>query len=105
MNKKTPEFFYKPIDGSAPLSIYWYDGPKGDAVEANNEDGVGFFGSSGELLSVIFDDVAENKDMQHLEFDRFRVDISVNKGKVSFLLAEHSQAKMPAKTAKKKIAR
>ena len=86
MKKKKPEVFYRPIDGSAPLSIYWYEGPKGDAVEANNEDGVGFFGTSGELLGVIFDDVSEKKDDQFLEFLNSRVEISVKNGKVFFKL-------------------
>jgi hypothetical protein len=88
MKKKKPEVFYRPIDGSAPLSIYWYEGPKGDAVEANNEDGVGFFGPSGELLGVIFDDVSEKKDSQTLLFDHYRVNIEVNKGKVSYSVHE-----------------
>lgn len=80
MKKKKAEIFYKPIDGSAPLSIYWYKGSKGDAVEANNEMGVGFFGPSGELLGVIFDDVSEKKDRQTLKFDHCSVTIEVSKG-------------------------
>ena len=88
MKRKSPQIYYHPIDGSAPLSIYWYEGPKGDAVEANNEDGVGFFGPEGELLGVMFDDVDEKKDHQKLEFDNYRVEISVNKGKISHSLYE-----------------
>ena len=99
MKKKKPVVFYQPIDGSAPLSIYWYDGPKGNAVEANNVDGVGFFGPSGELLGVIFDDVTESKDQQHLEFDHHRVDIVMNKGKASYSLTEIQ--KKAARTPKK----
>jgi hypothetical protein len=53
--------FFNPIEGSAPLSISWSTGPKGDAVEANNESGVGFFSEKGDLLAVIFDDVEEKK--------------------------------------------
>jgi hypothetical protein len=82
MKKKKKEIFYNPIDGSAPLSIYWYDGPKGDAVEADNEKGVGFFLPSGELLGVIFDDVVERKDRQTLLFGPCSVTIEVNKGSV-----------------------
>ena len=81
---KTPTVFYKPIDGSAPLSIYWFSGKKGDAIEASNEDGVGFFNETGELLGVIFDDVSEKKDHQFLEFDHYRVEIKVTKGKITF---------------------
>lgn len=80
--KKT-EVFFRPIEGSAPLSIYWYPGPYGDAIEANNESGVGFFSATGELLGVIFDDVKEKRDDQVLEFDRYRVEVSVRNGKVT----------------------
>jgi len=97
--KKNPDVFYKPIDGSAPLFIYWYDGPKGDAIEANNEDGVGFFTPSGELMGVIFDDVSESKDQQHLEFDHYRVEVTVSKGKVSYTLEELDRKKKTKKKA------
>jgi hypothetical protein len=83
MKKKKPEVYFNPIDGSAPLSIYWYDGPKGDAKEAKNERGVGFFSPSGDLLGVIFDDVSDKKDRQHLTFDRCMVEVEVNKGAIS----------------------
>ena len=102
MKKKKPEIFYRPIDGSAPLSIYWYEGPEGDAVEANNEDGVGFFGPSGELLGVIFDDVEEKKDHQFLEFDRYRVEVAVNKGKISHALTSIETSKRKLRTSKKR---
>jgi hypothetical protein len=62
------KFFYNPIDGSAPLSIYWYDGAKGDAVEAPTGEGVGFFSPSQDILGVIFDNVSEQDDEQELFF-------------------------------------
>jgi hypothetical protein len=96
VKKKKPEVHYNPIAGSAPLSISWFDGPKGDAVEAKNEIGVGFFSPSGDLLMIEFDDVEEKKDQQHLEFDRYRAEIIVNKGKVDYSLKE-----LPKKTAMK----
>lgn len=77
------EVFYHPIEGSSPLSIYWRKGPYGDAIEAKNEIGVGFFSQTGELLAAQFDDVEEKKDHQVLEFDRYRVEIFVSKGKIS----------------------
>ena len=40
---KTPEVFFNPISGSGPVAIYFQDGPYGDAKEANNEIGIGFF--------------------------------------------------------------
>lgn len=80
---KKAKIYYNPIEGSAPLSIYWSNGPKGDAVEANNEDGVGFFSSKGDLLGVIFDDVSEQKDSQKLIFDYYVVEVNVVNGKVS----------------------
>ena len=102
MKKKKPELFYRSIDGSAPLSIYWYEGPKGDAVEANNEDGVGFFGPSRELLGVIFDDVEEGNDHQVLEFDRYRVEVFVRKGKVSYSVTELPPVKRTSRGSKKR---
>lgn len=94
VKKKKPIVFFSPIDGSAPLSIYWYEGPKGDAVEANNVDGVGFFGPFGELLGVIFDDVDEAKDQKHLVFDHYRVDVLVNKGKITYTVTELHKKKV-----------
>ena len=85
---KKAKVYYSPIGDSAPLGIYWYEGPKGDAVEASNSEGVGFFGTGGELLGVIFDDVASTEDLQHLDFNGYRVDLRVIKGKVTFNLRE-----------------
>ena len=102
MKRKKPELYYNPIDGSAPLAIYWYDGPKGDAVEANNVDGVGFFGPTGELLGVIFDDVKEKKDRQKLEFDRYRVEIEINNGNVSHALTPLDSPKKIVRSSKKR---
>ncbi len=75
--------FFHPIEGSGALTISWTSGPKGDAREANNGSGVGFFSESGELLCVIFDEVQESQDQQLLEFDRYRVEIAIKNGKVS----------------------
>ncbi len=98
--KKAESYFFKPIDGSAPLSIYFYDiGNLGDAVEAKNEAGVGWFSPNGEILAVQFDEVDENKDNQKLVFDRYRVEVQVNKGKISYHLTEIHQK--PLKHAKK----
>ncbi len=35
------------------------------------------------MLSVQFDDVNEKQDHQVLEFDRYRIEVSVDKGKIS----------------------
>jgi hypothetical protein len=99
--KKKTNIFFSPRDGSAPLAISWYSGPKGDAVEANNEIGIGFFGSHGELLMVEFDDVNEKKDHQVLEFDRYRVEVTVNKGKISHTLMPLAAPKKGSRSSKK----
>ena len=91
---KKAKISFRVIDGSGPLSISWFNGPKGDAVEAKNGIGVGFFSNNGELLMVEFDDVDENKDQQHLEFDHFNVDVSVNKGKIAYTLTEIPEKKV-----------
>ncbi|MFZ4402714.1 MAG: hypothetical protein ACOYOK_01315 [Pseudobdellovibrionaceae bacterium] len=78
---KNPSVFFKPIEGSAPMTVSFFDGPKGKAVEDMNELGVGFFSSDGTLLGVIFDDVQENADHQVLEFKGgLRVEVKVKKG-------------------------
>ncbi len=98
--KKASSTFFKPIGGSAPLSIYFYEsGSLGDAVEANNEIGVGWFSPNGEILAVQFDDVEEAKDHQILQFDRYRVEVSVNKGRIS-----HKLEGIRGRTRKKKAA-
>ena len=81
---KKAEISFRVIGSSGPLSISWYPGPHGDAVEAKNQAGVGFFSPNGELLSVEFDDVQEKQDHQVLEFDRYRVEVTTKNGKVSY---------------------
>jgi len=99
---KKAKVSFRVIGDSGPLSISWFQGPKGDAVEAKNEIGVGFFSASGELLSVEFDDVDEKHDRQVLEFDRYKVEVSVNKGKVSYSLTPLEMTKKTTRTSKKK---
>jgi hypothetical protein len=102
--KKSNSIFFKPIGGSAPLSIYYYEmaGNLGDATEANNENGVGWFSPNGELLAVQFDDVEEKKDHQLLEFNRYRVEVFVNKGKVSHSLELLGFPKNASRSPKKR---
>lgn len=71
------------IGGSGALHLDFQPGPFGDATEAKKGDGVGFFAQNGDLQGVTFDDVDAKQDHQTLEFDRYRIEISVNKGKVS----------------------
>jgi hypothetical protein len=66
------------------LSIYWYPGPYGDAVEAKSGAGVGWFAPNGELLGVEFDDVAYARDRQVLAFAAGeRIEVRVARGSVS----------------------
>lgn len=101
--KKARSVFFKPIGGSAPLSIYYYEsGNLGDAVEANNELGVGWFSPNGEILAVQFDDVEEKKDHQVLEFDRYRVEVNVKDGKVSHNLLQLGSRRKKIQLSKKR---
>lgn len=84
---------FRIIGDSGPLSISWFKGPKGAAVESRSENGVGFFSLSGELLAVEFDDVEKSNDEQFLEFDHTTVSVSVKKGKVSFSKTERKRAR------------
>lgn len=98
---KKPKISFRVFGNSGPLTLSWFDGPKGDAVEANNTIGVGFFSKEGTLLCVEFDDVNEKNDHQVLEFDRYRVEVTVVKSKVSCAFKEIESKK---KTSKKKVA-
>jgi hypothetical protein len=80
---KKPEISFRHFEGSGPLSIYWHEGPYGDAVEARRGSGVGWFARNGELLGVVeFDDVAYPADEQTLEFSGgLTVIVRITKGK------------------------
>jgi hypothetical protein len=91
--------FFHPIEGTGQLGISWSAGPKGDAIEAKKGEGVGFFSSKGELLSVLFDEVQEFEDHQTLEFAHYKVEVFVKDGIVSYKLTQPS----PKKPLKKAI--
>ena len=95
---KKPKIFFNPIAGSSILSITWYSGPLGDAIESNNEIGIGYFGHNGDLLSVQFDDVDAENDEQVLEFDYYKVECKIKKGKVSFNLVKKKSLKKLVET-------
>jgi len=81
---KKGKVFFHPIEGSGSLTISWSTEPKGDAIEATNGSGVGFFSNSGELLCVIFDEVQSAEDKQTLEFNHIVIEIIVKNGKVDY---------------------
>jgi hypothetical protein len=81
--KKTNVSF-RVIGNSGPLTLSWFEGPKGPAIEAKNGAGVGFFSKEGKLLCVEFDDVEEKTDRQRLDFDSVQVEIWVKNGKVKY---------------------
>ncbi len=85
---KKGKLFFHPIDGSASLTISWSSGPKGDAIEAKRGAGVGFFSDTGDLLCVIFDEVQSAQDRQTLEFNCYRVEITVKNSKVDYDVSE-----------------
>lgn len=88
---KNGKIFFHPIEGSGSLTISWSTEPKGDAVEAKNGIGVGFFSKSGELLCVIFDEVQSTTDQQTLEFEQFNVKVIVKDGKVDYSVTNVTQ--------------
>jgi hypothetical protein len=84
---KQPKISFRHFGGSGPLSVYWYPGPYGDAVEATQGKGVGWLAPNGELLGVELDDVAVRNDRQALAFKNgVKVEVLVRKGKVSVLV-------------------
>ena len=64
---KKPRIVFRHFSGSGPLSIYWHDGPYGDALEAIKGHGVAWLAPNGELLGVELDDVKWARDEQSLE--------------------------------------
>ena len=94
---KQGKIFFHPIEGSGQLSISWSTEPKGDAIEAKNGSGVGFFSQKGKLLSVIFDEVESSEDHQFLEFSQYRIEATVKNGKVSYKVHEKISSKSKLK--------
>ena len=91
---KKPEINFRVIGNSGPLSIYWYNGPYGDAVESINGNGVGWFSPLQDLLGVEFDDVESIKDQQELSFENgVSVKIEVKKNIVKIIELIEPRAK------------
>lgn len=81
---KKPRVVFRHFAGSGPLSIYWHDGPYGDAIEATKGRGVAWLAPNGELLGVEFDDVKWARDDQSLELSNGDiVGVRVVRGKVA----------------------
>jgi len=96
---KKPKIWIQDLEGWGYIDISWYPGPYGDAIYDLDEKGIGYFGPSGEILSVELFNVSLASDHQVMQFDnRFknRVEVTVKKGKVS--------VKLSGKPARKKIA-
>ncbi|HSX12230.1 MAG TPA: hypothetical protein VLF61_01940 [Rhabdochlamydiaceae bacterium] len=83
---KKGKVFFHPIDGTGTLTISWSSEPKGDAIEAQKGDGVGFFSKKGDLLCVIFDEVRADKDHQILKFDQCDIEITTKNGHVTYAI-------------------
>ena len=80
---KKPEVSFRVFGGSGPLSIYWTDGPYGDAIDSTSGKGVAWISPSGDTLGVEFDDVNEVIDHQVLKLANGEtVSVDVIKGKV-----------------------
>lgn len=86
---KRPEISFRHFSGSGPLSVYWHDGPFGDAVEAKKGRGVAWLTPNGELLGVEFDHVAFSSDEQTLDLSNGdSVTVRVRRGKVTVRLKQ-----------------
>ncbi len=80
---KKPRVSFRHFSGSGPLSVYWHEGPYGDAVEAAKGRGVAWLAPNAELLGVEFDDVTWAGDAQALHLPNGDVvSIRVKRGKV-----------------------
>ena len=99
---KKEKIFFHPIEGSGPLTISWSSAPKGDAIEATQGSGVGFFSEKSDLLCVIFDDVKSASDHQVLEFDRESIDLKVKNGQITYIITQSKRASRIRKKRSKK---
>ena len=88
---KKGKLFFHPIDGSGPLTISWSSSPKGDAIEAKKGAGVGFFSEKGDLLCIIFDDVLSDNDQQILEFEHYRIELTMKDGNAVYQVGQISK--------------
>lgn len=80
--KRKQIIYFNPIDGSAPLAVYWTDGPFGVAHEAIEGNGVYYLNKEKELIGVQFDDIDELNDLQSLTTsDGIVITVSMKKGK------------------------
>jgi hypothetical protein len=80
---KKPEISFRVFGGSGPLSLYWTDGPYGDAIDSTSGKGVAWISPSGDTLGVEFDDVNEAMDHQVLKLlNGETVTVDIIKGKI-----------------------
>jgi hypothetical protein len=90
---KPIKIYFNPIGGSAPLSIYFFEGPYGDATEAKSGNGVYWQTGSGELLGVQFDDVSAKSDQQTLVVHKnLEIQIKVTDKKVKIEVIKRNKA-------------
>jgi hypothetical protein len=93
---KKPRIVFRHFSGSGPLSIYWHEGPYGDAIEVTKGRGVAWLAPNGELLGVEFDDVAWGADEQSIALPNGDVvGVRVVRGKITVRL-KHSGRKSRA---------
>ena len=93
---KKPKVSFFPIGGTGVLHLDFAKGPFGDATEALEGNGVGFFDTQNGLLGVTFDDVAIDGDHQVLVFANVRIEIRSRKGKISYSVQTVSKKKPAA---------
>jgi hypothetical protein len=79
-----PTVSFRRFAASGPLSVYWHEGPYGDAIEATTGKGVAWLAPNGDLLGAEFDDVQWDADDQTLELPNGDVvTVRVRRGKVT----------------------
>ena len=101
---KKAKITFLPIDGTGALHIDFQPGPFGDATEARQGEGVGFFSASGKLMGVTFDDVNEKRDHQIIKFERHCIEVKINQGKVLHSVSITETKKRTKKSEEKKAA-
>jgi hypothetical protein len=92
---------FRVIGDSGPLTVYWSDGPFGDAVESKEGNGVVWLSAKGELLGAEFDDVRKHNDHQTLTAPGgYMIEIDVKNGTVKYEVKRQHARRLPLQKPK-----
>ena len=96
-----PIISFRVIGSSGPLSIYWSEGPFGNAIESKEGNGVVWLSAKGELLGAEFDDIKKDNDHQRISIpDGTVIEVEITNGIVKFITKNTRTANVQAQRKK-----